>query len=73
MNNKEFISALSQRTGYSQEDTQRLVSNLVTAMGNEFMNGESVNIARFRNFRREEAVGAGAHQSLFKEAHVGSA
>ena len=50
MNNKEFISALSQRTGYSQEDTQRLVNNLVTAMGNEFMNGESVNIAGFGTF-----------------------
>lgn len=33
MNNKEFISMLSQRTGYDQRITQKLVSNIVTEIG----------------------------------------
>ena len=34
MNNKEFIAALSQRSGYTQTDTQRLVNSLIDEIVN---------------------------------------
>ena len=46
MNNKEFISMLSQRTGYDQRITQKLVSNIVTAMSDAFVDDNSVEIGR---------------------------
>lgn len=36
MNNKEFIAELSQRSGYSQDSTQRLVRSVVEAMATQF-------------------------------------
>ena len=32
MNNKEYIAELAQQTGYSQEDTQKLVRKAIDAM-----------------------------------------
>ena len=50
MNNKEFISELSQRSGYTQADCQKLVSAIIDQMGSAFDDGDSVSIPRFGTF-----------------------
>ena len=42
MNNKNFIQELARRTGYTNAETQRMVSSFVSAMGDSFQEGESV-------------------------------
>ena len=46
MNNKEFINELSARMGYSTSDTQRLVTNMVNAMSDSFLEGAASASAR---------------------------
>ena len=58
MNNKEYIAELAQQTGYSQEDTQKLVRKAIDAMIAEFEDGEAVSIPNFWHLRSEEAHGA---------------
>lgn len=50
MNNKEFITELSDKTGYTQVDIQRIVTAIINTMADNFQ--ESVNIAvpNFGNF-----------------------
>ena len=50
MNNKEFIQQLTQRTGYSTADTQRMVTNVIDQMSDGFQEGKCVAIAGFGNF-----------------------
>lgn len=50
MNNKEFISALAKRTGYSKDQTQKLVNVVVSSMSDTFDEGEAVMIANFGSF-----------------------
>lgn len=50
MNNKEFIAELAQRAGYTQADTQKMVTGIVEEMGNRFEDGDSVQIAGFGTF-----------------------
>ncbi|MBR4239348.1 MAG: HU family DNA-binding protein [Prevotella sp.] len=50
MNNKEFIAELSQRSGYSQEDTQKLMRTVVDAMGHRFEEGAPVFFQGFGTF-----------------------
>ncbi len=50
MNNKEFISFLSQQTGYNQADTQRMVNTIVEAMGNGLQENEGVQVTNFGTF-----------------------
>jgi DNA-binding protein HU-beta len=50
MNNKEFIAELSQRSGYTQADTQKLVKTLIDSMADEFQNGDGVQISGFGSF-----------------------
>ncbi len=50
MNNKQFISELAQRMGYTAQDTQKMVYQLVEAMGDSFQEGDSVAIQNFGNF-----------------------
>lgn len=50
MNNKEYIAEVAQRSGYSQEDTQKLVRKAIDAMITQFEKGETVSIAGFGNF-----------------------
>ena len=47
MNNKEFIADLAQRAGYTQADTQKMVTALVEEMGERFENGDSVQVTNF--------------------------
>jgi len=50
MNNKEFITALAQHLDYSAEDTQRMVDIVIEAMGDHFLEGESLLIPNFGTF-----------------------
>lgn len=50
MNNKEYIAELAQKAGYTQDDTKRLVRNVIDAMIAEFENGDSIAIPGFGTF-----------------------
>lgn len=50
MNNKDFISELSQRMGFSTGETQRLVFQVVDAMSDSLTEGNTVNITGFGQF-----------------------
>lgn len=50
MNNKEFIAELSRKMGYTTEKTQRMLLNVVDAMGESFMEGDSLQVANFGVF-----------------------
>ncbi len=50
MNNKDFISELSQRMGYSVTETQKLVTDVINAMGNSFLEGDTVTVSNFGTF-----------------------
>ena len=50
MNNKDFITELANRTGYSQEATQRMVNSVVETMGDCFQEGEPILIPTFGTF-----------------------
>ncbi|MDD6437331.1 MAG: HU family DNA-binding protein [Prevotella sp.] len=50
MNNKEFITELAQRSGYSQDNVQHYVRSLVDAMADCFDRGENVLLPGFGTF-----------------------
>ena len=50
MNNKDFIAELSQRSGYSQDNTQKLVRCVIEAMASRFDDGENVSVPAFGSF-----------------------
>ncbi len=50
MNNKDFISELSQRLGYTQDDTQKMVRTLIDMMGERFLEGDTVTFPNFGTF-----------------------
>lgn len=50
MNNKEYIAELSQRTGYSQDDTQHMVRSVVEAIALMFDKGDGVSVRGFGTF-----------------------
>nr|MBP7473555.1 HU family DNA-binding protein [Prevotella sp.] len=50
MNNKDFITELSKRTGYSVDDTQKMARTIIDAMSEEFENGETVTVPAFGTF-----------------------
>lgn len=50
MNNKEFISELSSRMGYSTNYTQRLVTSIVNDMGDSLMEGDTIQVPNFGTF-----------------------
>lgn len=50
MNNKEFISELSKRTGYTNKDTTQFVSSVLNVMTQELQEGKSVAIQGFGTF-----------------------
>ena len=59
MNNKNFIAELSQRTRYSQEDTQRMVYTLIDAVKEKFQEGDAVTFPGFGTFeikKRNERI-----------------
>lgn len=50
MNNKEFLSELSQRLGYSNKDTTRMVASLLSVMTQELQDGKTIAIQGFGTF-----------------------
>lgn len=50
MNNKEYIADLAQRSGYTQADTQRMVTTVLEAMSKAFEEGDSMQIPGFGTF-----------------------
>ncbi len=50
MNNKEFISELSKRMGYTSKDTILYVSSVLNSMTQELQNGKSIVIQGFGSF-----------------------
>lgn len=50
MNNKDFIAELSRRSGYTQEQCQRLVRQFVDAMVSRFDEGAPVFVPGFGTF-----------------------
>ena len=56
MNNKEFIAELAERTGFNAKDTQKLVNNLIDAMGDTFQEDNSVMVANFGVFETKKKM-----------------
>lgn len=54
MNNKEFITELSQRSGYSLDQTQKLVMQVIASMASNFDEGENVFVSGFGTFEVKE-------------------
>ena len=50
MNNKEYIAELSRRTGFSQDNTQRMVRCVIESMAQQFDGGENVMVPDFGTF-----------------------
>ena len=50
MNNKDFLTKLSAKTGYSLEDTQKLVQSVIKTMGKKLEKGDSIQINSFGIF-----------------------
>lgn len=50
MNNKSFIAALSQRLGYTQDDTQKMVNTIIDSMNASFQRGDVLSIPKFGTF-----------------------
>ena len=42
MNNKEFIAALALKTGYTQDESQKMVKTVIDLMGKSFETGDPV-------------------------------
>jgi nucleoid DNA-binding protein len=47
MNNKDFITAIADRTGYNTADVQNYVSTIIDAMTSKFESGDAITIAGF--------------------------
>ena len=56
MNNKEFIAELSERMGVSGRDAQRLVDNVVNAMGDAFQENTAVLVPNFGVFETKKKL-----------------
>ncbi len=50
MNNKEFIAELSRRVGYKNDQTTKLLTNVLNSMGDSFMEGDVVQVPNFGTF-----------------------
>ena len=50
MNNKEFISELSRKLGYTSKDTSQLVSSVIGVMTQELQDGNNIVIQGFGTF-----------------------
>jgi DNA-binding protein HU-beta/integration host factor subunit alpha len=50
MNNKQFISVMAQRLGYTAQDTQKMMYQLIDTMGDVFQEGNTVTVQNFGTF-----------------------
>ncbi len=56
MNNKEFITQLAERTGYTAKDTQKLATNLINAMADAFQEDNAVLVPNFGVFETKKKM-----------------
>lgn len=56
MNNKEFITELAERTGYTAKDTQKLAANLINAMADAFQEDNAVLVPNFGVFETKKKM-----------------
>ena len=50
MNNKQFIAELAKRMGYTAQDTQKMMYQVIDAMADSFLEGNSVGVLNFDSF-----------------------
>ena len=50
MNNKDYIASVAAKSGYSLEDTQKIVKSVLAAMGSSFEDGNAVQVNGFGSF-----------------------
>lgn len=50
MNNKSFITELSRKSGYTQDDSQKMVNTIVDAMTDYLQQDVCVNVPNFGSF-----------------------
>lgn len=56
LNNKEFISELSRKLGYTNKDTSRLVSSVIGVMTQELQDGNGIAIQGFGTFEVKKKI-----------------
>ena len=56
MNNKTFIQELSRRTGFTQEDAQKIIYTMIDVMNDRFQEGETVTIGGFGTFELKKRM-----------------
>ena len=56
MNNEEFIAELALHTGYTVKDTQKLVDNLIDAMGDAFQEDNAILVPYFGVFEPKKKM-----------------
>ena len=56
MNNKEFITELAERTGYTAKDTQKLATNLINAMADASQEDNAVLVPNFGVFETKKKM-----------------
>lgn len=54
MNNKEFLAELSQRSGYMQNDTMKLVRTAIDAISNVFGDNNKLQVPSFGTFEAKK-------------------
>jgi DNA-binding protein HU-beta/integration host factor subunit alpha len=50
MNNKQFIAELAKRMGYTAQDTQKMMYQVIDAMADSFLEGNTVAVLNFGSF-----------------------
>lgn len=50
MSNKEFIGAIALKTGYTQDESQQMVKDVIEQLSKYFESGESVAVSGFGTF-----------------------
>jgi len=50
MNNKELIGAIALKTGYTQDESQQMVKDVIEQLSKYFESGESVAVSGFGTF-----------------------
>ena len=50
MNNKQFIAELAKRMGYTAQDTQKMMCQVIDAMADSFLEGNTVAVLNFGSF-----------------------
>ena len=66
MNNKQFITELAQRLGYTAQDTQKMVYQVVDAMADSFQEGNTIAVQNFGSFEVKKKIISMQQDILFR-------